>query len=145
MVQEKQLHHQFPCDTGSMEGLGCAEQAEVQSWNPGLGWEPRDVSCIGWRRKANLPHQSSHCIPHLWKMGKGALGSGFGFRAPVCNACQGSLRTWLTLGEGAEGAASVCSQLSPVYSLMKESPLPCCIPTVRSQCCLTLNHLPLPA
>lgn len=44
MAQERQLHCQFPCDIGSMEGLGCAEQTEVQSWNPVLGYEPRDVS-----------------------------------------------------------------------------------------------------
>lgn len=84
---------------------------------PGLGCELRDVSCMGRRRrKENLPHQSSHCIPHLWKMGRGALGSGFGFRAHVCNACQSRLRTWLTLGEGAEGAdlcVPSCPQCNP--------------------------------
>lgn len=40
MEQERQLHHQFPCDTGTMEGLECAEQTNVQSWSPGLRCEP---------------------------------------------------------------------------------------------------------
>lgn len=82
---------------------------------PGLGCEPRDVPCMR-RRKENLPHQSNHCIPHLWKMGRGALRSGFSFRAHVYNVCQSRLRTWLTLREGAEGAdlcVPSCPQCNP--------------------------------
>lgn len=65
-----------------MVGLGHAEQSRVQSWASELGWEPRGVSCVGRRRKAEPPHHSSRCVLCLWEMGRGGPRQRIRFQSP---------------------------------------------------------------
>lgn len=102
---------------------GCAGQSRVQSWGSGLGWEPRGVSCVGRRRKAEPPHRSSRFILRPWEMGRGGPGQRIRFQSP-CLQClpeQGEILagSW---GGGWGGCVCVFPAVPSVIPHERESP-----------------------
>lgn len=100
----------------------------MQSWDSGLGWEARGVSCM---ERAEPPHHSSRCVLCPWEMGRGDHGQQIWFQSPCLQCLQVQGKIPASSWEGGWGGCVCVFPAVPCIILHeRESPAllhPCCL------------------